>query len=153
MAGIQNNLMYDEKTTQQDTNQSTALYRNYFFLKDAFENDLTTNTLSSCDGKFAHLECNMCKFNEDTMTNTRENIAYRIEVENDLQNTTRLLSGSDATKYIPCFAREGKEGRCDNLNNKGDYQCGKYVGLRQPFLCDRLIAPTNMRQFKSGFEY
>ena len=136
MAGIQTQLRFDECASIQAIKQSTAPFKNYNFLLPKFENTLTSNTLATCDGKFAHIECKVCRFNDGTMTNTRANLGYRVPVENDLLGQTRLWANCDSLKYRPCDRRT----------------CTHKV-VSQPLLCDRLVAPTNMKQYASGFTY
>lgn len=143
MAGIQTQPRFDVCATVQSINQSTRQFRNYDFLLPKFENTLSTNTLATCDGKFAHIECKACKYNDGTMTNTRQNLDYRIPLENDLLGQTRLWGNCDNLKYRPCNVD-----RC-NCNKS---TCN-YKALNQPLLCDRSVNPTNMKQYASGFTY
>lgn len=150
MSGYQTNLRYDVCATQQAIEQSTATFRNYDFLLAKFENTLASNTVATCDGKFAHVECKACKANDGTMSNTLENLNYRIAAENDLLGLTRPLSKCDSLKFQPCYIQD-----CNNKCNKnGDTSnCANHKTITQPLLCDRAINPTNMKPFASPFSY
>ena len=150
MSGIQSNLIYDECATIQAVNQSTRLFRDYDFLVDAFENTLKNNVVATCDGKFAHVECKLCNLNQGTMTNTRENVDYRTDVESDLYGLTRLNTYCDSNKFIPCYAQ-----RCNaNCAEKGGANpCDKIKSVSEPLLCDRQVVPTNMKPYVGPFSY
>ena len=151
MSGIQGRIIYDECATIQTINQSTKLFKNYDFELYQYENTLKTNTMATCDGKFAHVECNLCNVNQGTLTNTLENIDYRINLENDLIGITRLNTGCDINKYKPCYINNKIDDKIDNKINNNE--CDKYRSIYQPLLCDRSIVPTNMKPFVSGFSY
>lgn len=136
MSGIQTHLKYDRETTMQNLAQSTDRNINYDFLRSKFENYPTSHIVSTCDGKFLNVECTTCDINKDAMTNTFDNIDYRISIENELNGQTRLLSGGDANKHRPAFI-DGK-----SLESKR---------IVEPRLCERTIAPTNMKKFTSPY--
>lgn len=150
MSGYQTNLRYDVCATQQAIEQSTAPFRNYNFLLAKYENTLTSNTVATCDGKFAHIECNACKTNEGTTTNTLENLDYRISAENDLLGLTRPTTKCDSLKFQPCYIKD-----CDNKcnDNTDASSCDGQKVITQPLLCDRSINPTNMKPFTTAFSY
>lgn len=146
MSGIQAQLMYDECATVQNIEQSTAPFKNYNFCLPYFENTLKTNTLATCDGKYAHIECNLCQQNTGIMENTLQNLDYRINTENDLYGLTRLNSKCDTLKFKPCYVKDAE-------TKTKVSACDAYLPVSQPLLCDRLVVPTNMKPFVSGFSY
>ena len=153
MSGIQSNLIYDECATIQSVKQSTKQFRDYDFLIDAFENTKKNNTLASCDGKFAHVECVTCSLNNGTLTNTRENIDYRTDLESDLYGLTRLNTYCDSNKFKPCYA-ENCDKKCATRNSSNSgVSCDKFKTVSQPLLCDRSVVPTNMKPFNNPFSY
>lgn len=138
MSGIQTNLKYDVNTTTQDLVQVTRKHLNYDFLLNKYENYPISQIVSTCDGKFLVAECSTCDANKGSMTNTLQNINYRVEIENDLLGKTRLLSDCNSDKYLPYYAKD------PNTENP-------YKSIVQPLLCERQIVPTNMKPFKSPF--
>lgn len=154
MAGIQANLMYDECASVQAVSQSTRQFRDYDFLIDAFENTLKNNVVATCDGKFAHVECKLCKSNEGTMTNTRENVDYRTDLESDLYGLTRLNTECDSQKFKPCYSKKC-EGSCaaESERKSESDPCSKFKAISQPLLCDRMVVPTNMKPYSGPFSY
>ena len=95
--------------------------------------------------------CKNCPHNKSTdLDNTRANIAYRTDTENDLLGLTRPLSNCDSKKFIPCWA--------DNLGEYGNFirkprDCNKTKTIAQPLLCDRDINPTNVHKFHAWDKY
>jgi len=152
MSGIQSNLIYDECATIQAVNQSTRQFRDYDFLVDAFENTLKNNVVATCDGKFAHVECKLCKSNDGSMTNTRENVDYRTDVESDLYGLTRLNTYCDVNKFIPCYAQKCDKACAERGGSKSE-ACNKFKAVSEPLLCDRMVVPTNMKPYASPFSY
>ena len=152
MSGIQAQLRFDECATVQAINQSTKQFRDYNFLLDAFENTVKNNTIATCDGKFAHIECSVCKYNDGSMTNTRENIVYRTDLESDLYGLTRLNTECDSQKFKPCYAQKCDKACAERGGKTGD-SCDKFKSVSQPLLCDRLVVPTNMKPYVSPFSY
>jgi len=138
MSGIQTNLKYDVNTTVQNLVQVTRKHLNYDFVTEKYENYPNSHIVSTCDGKFLVAECNTCNANQGSMTNTLQNLNYRIGLENDLLGKTRLLSDCDADKYLPYYAKD------PNAENP-------YKAIVQPLLCERQIVPTNMKPFNSPF--
>jgi hypothetical protein len=152
MAGIQANLRYDECATIQAVSQSTKQFRDYDFLIDAHENSLKNNVVATCDGKFAHVECKLCDLNQGTMTNTRENVEYRTDLENDLYGLTRLNTDCDSQKFVPCYGQNCDK-KCAERGNSTVNSCDKFKAVNQPLLCDRLVVPTNMKPYVGPFKY
>lgn len=140
MSGFNSQLMYDVCATEQAIAQSTKQFINYDFAIEKFENRPSNGLVSTCDGKFVHIECDKCDYNKDLLENTRSNIDYRITAENDLLGLTRLSSKCDGQRYTPCYVQQVSD-------------CAKWKPIAQPLLCDRSIVPTNMRQFSSAFSY
>jgi hypothetical protein len=136
MSGLQTQPMYDANATTQKLVQTTSINQKYNYSLSFYENYPTTNIVSTCDGKFLNVACESCDLNKGSMTNTLENIDYRINVDNELRGTTVLLSDYDGDKYIPYYAN-GKE--------------NPYKPVVQPLLCERSINPTNMKPFVTAF--
>jgi hypothetical protein len=140
MSGIQSHLKFDECYAGQQVGQMTKQFLDYDFLIDKYENRKSTNTVATCDGKYAHIECKSCLSNDNVMDNTRTaSLTYRLDVEGDLLGLTRPATLCDGGKFKPCYM--------------SDTKCDQYKAISQPILCDRLIVPTNMKPFKSAFEY
>jgi hypothetical protein len=138
MSGLQTNLKYDQNTTFQNLVQITRQHLNYDFFQPKYENYPQSQIVSTCDGKFLVADCVVCDANQGSMTNTLQNLTYRLDVENDLLGKTRLLSGCDTDKYLPYYA---KDANAPNPNK----------AIVQPLLCERKIVPTNMKPFTSPF--
>jgi hypothetical protein len=152
MSGYQTQSMYDENTTKQDLVQITSISNSYNYFLPMWENRPVTDKLGTCNGKFVHVECELCKENENVMTNTLENLDYRIDTENDLSGRTRILSKWDGSKYVPCYASNGCTKETNTTNEKTN-PCDSIKPIAAPLLCDRFVNPTNMRQYSSGSEY
>jgi len=142
MSGYQANLISDSCFLEQQAKDSTKLFNNRDFQRYAYENSMNTNLLATCDGKYAHIECKACKFNDGSITNTIDNLKYRVEIENDLMGIERLNTKCDSNKFKPCYA--------DNCS-KGNNGCSYIKSVNQPLLCERAIVQTNMRPFTTGF--
>ena len=141
MTGYMTNLMYDTSASMQELAQATKRFREYDFLVEKYENRKSTNTVATCDGKFAHIECNACKANDGLMDNTRKaSLEFRLNVEGDLFGLTRPFTLADNGKYVPC-------------NFKNDNSCAQNKPISQPRVCDRAVAPTNMKPYSSPFTY
>ena len=153
MSGIQAQLMYDECATVQAIGQSTELFKNYDFLLPFFENTKKTNTLATCDGKYAHIECNTCKANNGLMENSLANLSYRINTENDLYGITRLNTKCDSLKFKPCYVKDNEIKASQKGTRPQNSACSAYLPIAQPLLCDRSVVPTNMKPFVNGFTY
>jgi hypothetical protein len=136
MSGLQTQPMYDANATTQKLVQITSINQKHNYLLNAYENYPTTNIVSTCDGKFLNVSCEVCDANKGSVTNTLENIDYRISVDNELRGTTVLLSDFDGDKYRPYYA-DGKE--------------NPYKPVVQPLLCERSINPTNMKPYASAY--
>lgn len=142
MTGYQTNLMFDTCAAQQELAQSTKLFRDYEFVLEKFENRKLTNTVATCDGKFAHVECKLCPSNDGVMDNTRKaSLEYRLNVEGDLFGLTRPYTLCDSGKYIGC-----------NMVGDGS-SCKNNKSIAEPLLCDRIIVPTNMKPYASPFSF
>jgi len=152
MSGIQAKLRYDECATVQAVNQSTKQFRDYDFLIDAHENTLKNNLVATCDGKFAHVECKLCNSNNGSMTNTRENVSYRTDLESDLYGLTRLNTSCDSQKFVPCYA-ENCDKKCAQKGGASNSKCDKFKAVSEPLLCDRMVVPTNMKPYVGPFRY
>lgn len=143
MTGIQANLIYDQCASVQELAQSTRQFRDYDFVIEKYENRKATNTVATCDGRFAHVECKSCTSNEGVMDNTRKaSLEYRLNVESDLFGLTRPYTLCDSGKYMPC-----------NMDPTGKNSCAQNKPIAEPLLCDRAICPTNMRPFTGPFSY
>jgi len=157
MSGIQTNLIYDDKTTMQKLEQVSGRLATYDFLLNKFENRPVTNSVGTCDGKFVHIECEVCKDNEGTVPNTYSNYDKIIDRENDMSGRTRRLSGWDGDRFHPCYVNSYDE-KCNSNDNKENGEnkvnpCADNLVFTQPLLCDRSIVPTNMRQYVGPFTY
>ena len=56
MSGFSSKLMYDECEQFKNWINRTKEFMFYDFLLPKFENRKETNTLATCDGKYAHIE-------------------------------------------------------------------------------------------------
>ncbi len=142
MSGYQANLMSDNCFRKQQAEFSTTLFNERDFQRYVYENFAGSNLLSTCNGKYAHVQFKSCNSNDGTMTHTLDNLKYRIEVENDLKGIDRYNTKCDTNKFKPCYVNN-----CSTKTNG----CSNIKIINQPLLCDRSIVQTNMQPFKSGF--
>lgn len=143
MAGEFSRLTYDDCSNNQDLQQSTKIFTDYVFNLYQYENTLKSNAVSTCDGKYAHIECNACDVNKDSISATLEHsLIQRLKDESSLLGIDRLNTKCDSNKYQPCYKQ-----KCTM-----EKDCS-YRPIVQPLLCDRIIVPTNMKEYQSPFKY
>lgn len=131
---------YDPCFNVQSTGQTTKIFTDYTFEKFYFENTLKSNTVATCDGKFAHIECKSCDSNKGSLDPTLEaTLPQRLDDEGSLLGIDLLLSKCDSNKFQPCY--------------KDNKKSCEYNPISQPLLCDRLIVKTNMTPYADGFHF
>lgn len=144
MAGEFSRLPYDSCFNVQNLHQTTKLFNEYVFQSYYYENTLKSNAVATCDGKYAHIECNSCDANKNSVDSTREStLPQRLDDEGSLLGIDRLNTKCDSNKFKSCYLQ-----KCSDSSKSCDYK-----PIAQPLLCDRAIVQTNMKPYTSGFKF
>ena len=135
MSGHHSNLIADSCFLIQQANDSTKIFNNRDFQRYAYEN------VKEIYDKGNNIRCGECTTSPNCISNTLDNLNYRVNIENDLIGIDRHNTKCDNNKFKPCYADN-----CSSDMNK----CSYLKSVSQPLLCDRVIVQTNMKPFNSG---
>jgi hypothetical protein len=131
MSGIFTRPQYDDCYPEEYTRMNKPTYNYSLFL------DFNVNPNMKADMKVClennNDKCYSCNLNKEaTLSNIPENFMKITEIDNNLKGITRHLTYCNDKKFQGCF--------------KDSEECKNNI-IVNPQLCNREIAPTNMKKF------
>lgn len=133
MSGIFSRTQYDECYFNEYKKINEQNYNYSLFLDYNVNPNMQTNMNVCMHNNINKNNCNVCNLNKDaTLDKTPDNFKKITEIDGNLKGINYQLSYCDNKKFKGCFT-ESEE-------------CANNIIINSQ-LCDREIAPTNMKKF------
>jgi hypothetical protein len=135
MSGIFTRPQYDDCYPDEYLKMNKPAYNYSFFLGYNVSPTMKTNMKACINNDNEDDKCFVCNLNNDaTLDKTPENFMKITEIDNNLKGLNRNITYCNDKKFQGCFG-----------NNNSD-ECKNNI-IINPQLCNREVAPTNMKKF------
>ena len=137
MSGIFTRPQYDDCYPDEYTKMNKPAHNYSFFLGYNVSPAMKTNmkVCTNNDNESSNDRCFVCNLNnEATLDKTPENFMKITEIDNNLKGLNRNITYCNDKKFQGCF------------NNNNSEECKNNI-IINPQLCNREVAPTNMKKF------
>lgn len=137
MSGIFTRPQYDDCYPDEYLKLNKPSYNYSFYLGYNVSPSMKTNMKVCMQNESSNEKCFMCNLNsEATLDKTPENFMKITEIDNNLKGLNRNITYCNDNKFQGCF------------NNNNSDECKNNI-IINPQLCNREVAPTNMKKFEN----
>jgi hypothetical protein len=137
MSGIFTRPQYDDCYPDEYLKMNKPSFNYSFYLGYNVSPSMKTNMKVCMYNESSDEKCFMCNLNsEATLDKTPENFMKITEIDNNLKGLNRNITYCNDKKFQGCF------------NNNNSDECKNNI-IINPQLCNREVAPTNMKKFEN----
>jgi hypothetical protein len=137
MSGIFTRPQYDDCYPDEYLKMNKPSFNYSFYLGYNVSPSMKTNMKVCMHNESSDEKCFMCNLNsEATLDKTPENFMKITEIDNNLKGLNRNITYCNDKKFQGCF------------NNNNSDECKNNI-IINPQLCNREVAPTNMKKFEN----